>query len=249
MFPPAGVIQQQNTGGGMASLLTGLLAWWDFEEATGGAGTIRYDSHSSNDLTVSNGTVYQVTGQVGFAADSETAAGSFMSRANSSNDLEMRIGGFSCAGWIKTPSTWAAATYQPFIYRGFGYFSGNTDYALARTNSTNKLTWFVPDASAVDYSVSWSAGLSTNTWYFVYAEYEGSGNTLGISLNNGTLQTAAGPATVRDAGSSGDFVFDYWFGSGSWFGKGRYDSVGVWSRVLTTDERTWLSTPRSYSDI
>lgn len=85
-----------------------------------------------------------------------------------------------------------------------------------------------------------SGGSATNTWYFVYACHNTSSNTIGISVNNGALQTTpfTGPSFFSLAPLSiGALLCN---GLGLRDLDGKIDEAGFWKRSLTASEITAL---------
>jgi hypothetical protein len=86
-----------------------------------------------------------------------------------------------------------------------------------------------------------------NTWYFLVAWYDSVADTLNIQINNGTVDGKSNATGCFDSAKGftlGDFAFTPF--------DGLLDEVGIWKKVLSAPERTWLynaGAGRSYTDI
>lgn len=214
-------------------MLTNLVSWWALDEASG----TRADSHGANDLT-DNNTVGSTTGVAGNAATFDGTSNESLSRADNS---DLSIGGhvnFAFSLWVKFNSLGSNRTI-------FNKWVGISDqeYQLLYNSSTNRIVFSVnPTGSSGATSVSANTfgAPSTGTWYHVYVEHDADNDTIGISINNGTLDTASHSTGVADRFAT------FRFGAQGALGNlllldGAIDEVGYWKgRVLTTDERTTL---------
>jgi RHS repeat-associated protein len=79
--------------------------------------------------------------------------------------------------------------------------------------------------------------LSTGTWYYVAAWYDGSGS-LNIQVNNGTPNTTGWAHSIYDG--TADFEIGGRNDNGGTFANGRIDEVSFWKRMLTATERAAL---------
>lgn len=229
-------------------LLDSLTSYWSLEEASG----TRVDAHGDNDLT-DNNTVTSATGKVGNAADFEANNSEYLSDADNtsypSGNNDMTI-----CGWINLESLGTAR-------RGFGQW----DFGNAQRG------WFVQWLDAADrfmFSVSSNGTLQTHvvattvdptptgTWFFVVAWHDATNDLIYIQVNNGTPQSAAHSTGIHD--STAAFSIGVMHNNtvaesdASLIMDGLIDEVGLWSRVLTAAERTFLynaGNGRSYADV
>jgi len=107
-------------------------------------------------------------------------------------------------------------------------------------NTVNRLKWLVTaTANAWDASVTASTfgALSTGVWYHINAYHDSVNNQIGVSVNNGTVDTANYAGGCRDSASP--IVVGQQGGVAYW--DGRIDNLHIWkNRILTADERTAL---------
>lgn len=219
---------------------TNLISWWEMEDTSG----IRQDSHSSNHLSanVVSGSGNR-TGKVGNAFDLvfDSVNPNYLAVASNAT-LQTGDIDFSIAGWFLSD----------------GAVSGNR-FIIAKDNDTSAREWrldfndgtlrfFVFDGSGnVVGQANWSSSISADTWYFVVAWHDATGNLVGISVNDGTPVTSA--TTGAPAVHSGTPVT---FGR---YGTAMDGAVDEWlfaKRVLTSGERTWLynsGNGRGYADV
>jgi Concanavalin A-like lectin/glucanases superfamily len=219
--------------------LTNLQAFWELGEASG----TRNDSHGTNHLT-DNNTVSSTTGKVGNAADFERDNTEYLSIADNAA-LSMGDIDFSIAGWVQFESL--TADDQVLISKGDLFAYATAEFSLELTAS-DLLRFYVGDGTASD-SVIDIVTISTATWYFFYAYHEAATNQMGISVNDGTV-------TTGDCGGSYDsgleLTLGRWANFAGGYHDGLLDQVGIWKRLLTPAEVTFLynsGSGRSYAEM
>lgn len=215
-----------------SSLRNGLAAYWRLEEG----GTTRYDcSKNGNHLTSNNGGTNR-TGKVGLCATNLSASSQYLSIASNSTLVSSNLS-FTLAFWA-CPQL-VDATTRMCIAKTTGFTT--FDYYSLYDNSANGFVFAVSTngTSAQRVVVAQGSSISANTWYFVVCWYDSVGKTINIKVNNGTTQT------VNDAGgifygSSPLALFATGDGVTSHYMNGALDEVGIWHRVLTASEITFL---------
>jgi len=203
-----------------SSLLTNLVAYWTLDEANG----TRADDVGANDLADTGG-VEQDTGKIGQAASFPSAT-KYLSIADNA-DLSTGDVGFTVAGWAY-PTNLSGAQAKMIASK----WNATEEYTLYLTNggSTGNAV-FHYGSSAVT-----GATVSLDAWYFVVGWYDPGLDRVYVQVNNGTI---ADVATTAPSDGSSSFMLGSLDGSvGQFFG--RIDSVGVWKRMLTSDERMML---------
>jgi len=209
---------------GASSLLTNLVSWWSLNETSGARG----DAHGSNSLT-EGGTVNSAAAKISLGTSN--AGGANYLYKDTSSGLAGRATDYSLSGWVYTTS---AATLQAVI--GNAWTVSSIDYFLLI--NTSKLQFYVNQGSTNLHVEATTFGtVPSDTWMHVYCEYNGVTDTIGISVNNGTKNTAAGPASPNTVDNR--FSLGYQEPVGRYL-LGQMDEWGFWSRLLTTDERTSL---------
>lgn len=207
-----------------AALLDNMVACWSLEEASG----TRNDSVGSNHLT-DNNTVLSSAGVVGDAALFVKSNTEYLSRASNAS-LQSGDIDFMMVLWVY-PETLPPESEG---YHLVSKFLGSTnEYTLSINASVDKFK--------LDYgsgALQSSVALSADTWYFVVAWHDSVNNQLGIQINNGTPETTSysGGAT---AGNS-PFYLSLLTAPNVGEHDGLLDEVGLWKRLLTSDERTEL---------
>lgn len=207
------------------ALKTSLISHWSLEEASGN----RADDFGSNTLT-DNNTVTQNTGKVGNAGQFTAANTETLSVADNAG-LSVTDVDFTIAGWIYLDSlgavrTWASKSTDP-TDRGWAAYINSDDKAHFVVRNSG-------DSAYVDVTASTFGALSVSTWYFIICDYDSTGDTIGISVNNGTRDTAA------LAGGTRDTAVDFILGADSvtndlW--NGRIDEVAFWKKLLSVSDK------------
>ena len=228
-----------NLGGGVGAPATGaaavpfsltnLISYWKLDEASG----TRVDSHGTNDLT-DNNTVTQSAGKLGNAAQFVAANSEYLNRADNAS-LSMGAGvRMTLTAWVYADSLTGVDTHEIIGKRNA---IDSLEYSL-RTDESDLFSFFVTsDGTVGTITLVTAEALSTATWYFVVAWYDGT--NINLQVNNGTIHSTAFSADIFDGTSEFDIGAVASLLPG-WSWDGRIDSVGLWKRVLTADERAAL---------
>jgi hypothetical protein len=224
----AGVLWPRGRRGGLVGLEE-MVSHWRLDE-TGGT---RVDSHGSNDLT-DNNTVTQSAGRIGQAAQFTLANLEYLSCTGSSS-LQCGDVSFSVAAWVYFDTK----SHYRFIASKDGSSSGQREWVLVYDSVADRLQFVVFRAtdSAVGVNAASFGSPSVGSWLFVCGWHDASADLIGICVNNGSADTASTGGSLQSA-SSGEFRI----GSSAKFPAqymmdGRIDSVSIWKRVLTSEER------------
>lgn len=213
----------------LPSLLSGLVAYWKLDEASG----TRSDSVGANHL-VDNNTVTQAAGKLGsaahFAAASSERLSTSDSAALSTGDID-----FTLAGWVWLDTK----TGSRVLFGKDGPVSGGREFRVLYESSTDRFRFAVsPDGTATTVVVASAAGSpAANAWYFVVAWHDATANRIYIQVNDGPVESVAHTPGVIDGANP--FEIGATTGNGVYM-DGRLDAVGVWKRVLSVAERTDL---------
>ncbi|KAA3644794.1 MAG: hypothetical protein DWQ07_15420 [Chloroflexi bacterium] len=211
------------------TLLNSLQAYWKLDESSG----TRMDAHGFSHLS-DNNSVTSGTGLLNDAAQFDKTNSEYLSRVD--NDaLSLGDFDFSYAFWVKLDSK---GTSYPILTRyetasdrsiWMGYSGASDRFNFGLYNSAgNGIGWVYADTFGSP---------SVDTWYFVYIEYDAANDTVGVSINNGRLDTSSTTGTPAD----GTAAFKLGYGAGSsYYHDGRIDELGFWKRLLTSDERNEL---------
>lgn len=207
-------------------LLTGLVAYWKVEEASG----TRNDAHGSNHLT-DNNTVGSAAGKLGNAAQFVAANSEYLSIADNAG-LSMGAGvRFTLAAWVYPDTT--TAIQNIIAKRSSG--AGSYEYFL-RLDSTDARLYVSSDGSAIAFVATPTGIVAAGVWSLIFAWYDGA--NLNIQVNNGTIYQTAYTADVFNG--TAPFLIGSFDTGASEFWNGRIDEPAIWKRVLTADERSQL---------
>lgn len=212
------------------ALTDDLIAFWEFEEASG----TRVDAHGSNDLT-DNNTVAQGTGKVGNCADFEKSNSEYLSITDNA-DLSLGADqAFTIAAWVNFESLVADAS-QGIVVKDTTFLR---EYYLIWSFTALRLQGAVFNSSGTATTVDANnhGAVSTGAWLFVVFWHDPTADVIGIQVNNGTADTAAHSTGTRDTAAAFSIGA---LGNGSRYMDGLIDQVGFWKRVLTADEKTEL---------
>lgn len=211
------------------TLAINLAGYYRLDEASGNA----IDSVSANTLTANNAPG-SGTGKIGNARTFNGSNKSFT--AASSSVFNFGDTDFTIACWVNLSSVAA----QSMLVTKFSTVGNNRQYALYYNIVTGRMSFLVNSSGASAQNVTINAdafgAIATGTWYYVVAWHDSVNNQIGISVN-GVANTQSHSAGVfqssvnfRVGGRADGFEFT----------NGLIDGVGVWSKVLTSDERARL---------
>ncbi len=208
---------------------TNLISWWALDEQSGA----RNDSHGTNHLT-DNNTVGYTTGIKSNAAQFVSANSEYLSRADnaalSTGDINFEFG-----AWVYLSTKTAT---QRFISKWVGS-AASLEYLLVYDQPTDRFIFYVYSGSTAGTATASTFGSpSISTWYYISAYHDATNNYVGISVDDGTVNSSSYSLGVQDTGSA--FILGALSDGSGGFVNGAIDEVYMYKRVLTADERTWL---------
>lgn len=226
------------------TLKQGLVSFWPC--ATANAVDLKDYGPSGQTLT-NNGTVTAGTGPGGnlpFAAVFATASSQYLSRADSA---ALSVGDipFTFTVWVYLASSIGALDRQ-IIAKDL---DTSREYLLYQSAITGRFDFQVLNGVTTAIGTASSTTFGTpanNTWYFIQVFHDSVKDLVGISVNNGIVDTAA------TTGVPGDGTAEFQIGArvyplfpGYW--DGRIAGAAFWKRLLTAKELAYLrAAPRSY---
>lgn len=222
-----------------AGILTGLMAYYSLDEASGNA----IDAHSTHDLTDTN-TVGTAAGKVGDARDFELDTTEYFTIADNA-DLSLTTG-MTVACWFNLESL---GTNQ-FLVSKYKDDTNDREYFLRYETggASGSLEMAVSSNGAALTAMYESTVINaTATWYFVAMGYDGA--NIWIRLNGQARETTAYSSGIFDGPS--DFMLGNKHAGGSHL-DGLLDECAVWDRNVTDADLDWIynsGTGRSYTDL
>lgn len=210
------------------SLYTSLVSFWELEEASGS----RADAAGTNTLT-DNATVTSGTGKVGTGATFTAANSEFLSHTSNS-DLQTGDVDWTISLWFKATST---AALQSVLSK-HNETSGNAEYSILITTDpvVRVYTFRATDSQAI---INSSVTLSNGTWYHVVTSHDATADTISVWVNL-TADSAGTGGALQAAGTAPFYIGGRAYAASLLPFDGMIDQVGLWKRVLTSQERTDL---------
>lgn len=207
-----------------------LKSYWKLNETSG----TRYDSVANNcDLTDNNTVTYEA-GLIGNAAK-------FI--AENSESLNNVTGGFkpefddacSISLWVKLTSEISTGIYDLVDVSGYnGSAFGEIGIRYQYNSGNRRLMFFrYHNEPIVSNPKYYNISLGTDNWYHLVFVYNGL-DTLEGFVNGSSIGTVA--SADSDVNYSLRFGLGALAGGTGNFANALIDEVGVWSRVLTSDE-------------
>ncbi len=213
------------------SLNTGLVSYWNFNEATGA--TV-LDNHGSNNLIDAGG----CTSQPGHVAPTSLARGfngssQYLAIGDGSQvGLNPGNSSFTISCWVYLNSK--AAT-QTIIGKTLAPPAYPDAYFLQYSQASDKFLWVIADTALGYHQLPLSSFGSPpiNTWIFIVAWLDASANKIYAQVNNGAVDMLDLAGAIPNA-SPGNFQIGAYGYPEAQLLNGRIDAVGFWNRVLST---------------
>lgn len=210
------------------SILTGLVSYWKMDEASGNA----LDSHGTNTLTETSGTIDSAAGVIGTSRDFEAGDTEVFSIADNSSlstgDIDFWIG---C--WVKAESL---AGFPVIAHKGWGpAFDVNMEWAIYVDTGTNCFQFAKRDSTNTTTLVNaTNFGMATTgVWIRVDAWHDSVNNLIGISVNAGPPDLVSTSTGVNDGNREFEIGGSVRYGL---YWDGLIDEAGFWKRVPTRGE-------------
>lgn len=225
-------------------LMSGLIAYWRLNEATG----------TREDFT--GGYHLSEVGSVSYAAGKYGAAASFADSSNYLTNTRMKVGrtgnGMTLALWIYRRAAPASSYVCPFSSAQ----SVNPAFQI-RFNSSGRPDVYVRDGAGTLITVAPTAGdsMCDDAWHMLIVTYNESSDGLlhvySPTAGYDEVSSTAGTSTIKDD-NGGVMVGRGGAGPYAW-GETGYtalvDAVAVWDRALSSDERddlyAWNTTAKT----
>lgn len=223
-------------------LNVGLVSFWNLDEASG----TRVDTGPYTlSLTDNNSTANQssINAQMNKAAAFVRASNQYLSISNTKLSFTAAV---TICAWVNLASQAAGATYG-IAGRQTTTNATSLEYGLQYVQSANRFSWKARVTGTLASVTANTFGApSTSTWYFVVGIFDGSISSgvaaMKMSVNAGTFDTANTNASpvLNNPGTAPFLIGSEVNGTGtevaSFALDGAIDAVGVWNRVLTSDE-------------
>jgi len=212
-----------------SSLLTGLVAYWRFDEAaTSNGQTWTNADGTANNWGTNHNAVTSATGIITNCVGITTTGRGI--EVPKSIDSRAASTAWTLAFWFKDEGTTDSGEAMVSMQ---GAPENDWSINAGASNKPHFLTW---DSSNVSTDLAGNTAIVCcgTTWTFIVCGFDGT-NTF-INVNNGTRATAT-PTDNRRGGSNlvwlnyGNFSFNW---------AGEIDEAGYWQRWLTTAEQTTL---------
>lgn len=218
--------------GSNSTLNTCLLSYWALNETSG---TRADSSGNTNTLWQGSANTYTTNGLISNCLLSPVATTSSLMVGSNAANANLILGDttFTISAWFKAINN----DNTHYMIAKSTNNGSNVAYALLTANADSKLRFRVTtDGSTIVDLINNSFGaVSTNVWHNVVAWHDPTLNQIFMAADNGTVV-------------SNNFSGGVWTGGSIVFLNGLYqggenqgvelDEVGIWCKILTSDERT-----------
>lgn len=207
----------------MNSLYAGLIGYWPLWEASG----TRYDTSGGGTSLTAFNTPTQQVGPV-LSAAGFTAASSQSLQAATGPLLGATDLTFTCWVYLTNKTTHHGIVTKNDV--------GGSYVSLSYNFSADRFTW---SPRSLGYVFANTFGIpALNKWYFVAGWVDLASATGTIEVNATAADTGA--ATITAAADTTGFVYVGYDPDLPGYMNGYIAEVGMWRRVLSKQERTWL---------
>lgn len=215
------------------ALTTNLVSYWKMDETSG----TRVDSHGSNNLG-DNNTVTSTTGVISNSASFDDANSEYLNIADAAQTGLDFTGDFSFSCWCKPKQTPNGGS-NPDMALMYKWGASQAAYGFYYTyvSSTVKLRFNgYTTGGGSNYTFDFPQTLSTSAFSHVVFAYTQSLTRVEVWVNGSSLGTVTNASYTGSSNTTGAFSISS-LGSGiQWYWDGQIDEVGIWGRVLTSDE-------------
>jgi concanavalin A-like lectin/glucanase superfamily protein len=210
---------------GHSSLTTGLVSYWALENTA--------DSKGSNTLT-NTGTVTFAAGKHNNAASFSGAGEQTLSRGGASGLSISAVTGFTMSGWFRQTNIGVARAWLS------KFDIGNNLYEYLLYNTGGNLTFDVIGGTGDygDVTSTSSGALANATWYFVIAGWDPTDQKCFLKVDGGAATQGSALPSPPYNDNSVPFLINADAGAGPT--AILIDEVGLWNRVLSSQERSDL---------
>lgn len=213
------------------ALTDNLISVWEMDEASGDA----VDSHGSNTLTETSGTIAATTGKINGARDFEATGDSEYFEIADNADVSIGDTDWTISAWVYGETL---ASNPVIASKGWSNTpDANSEFVIYYSTSASRFRVDFRGSSTTNVNATNHGAASAGNWYHVVAWHDSVNNIIGIAVNAGTANTFSKTDGVNDGTAS--FVVGS-SPSQSLYWDGLIDQVAIWRRVLTSDERTSL---------
>lgn len=232
-------MQQMLLASATTSLKVGLQSWWELGEASGN----RLDSIGGRSM-VPNGTVTQVAGLVGNAAQTSVSA-----YLKTSTSPVLHTGDFTIAGVFKT-----SATVFGVMSRNGAAVGSNRQWLIVVDTPSSTLYFAVSTNGTSNAAfVTGPTGMNNNAFHDYIAWRDTANNTINLQVDGGSVLSSAmtGSTALYSAVDPGIYLSGIGT-EAAYLTGGVHDQVGIWNRMLSSTERTFLRNSgawRSFADL
>lgn len=228
-------VARKRAGLGGTTLWDNLVAYWPLDESSDGSVPVdRTDLVGSLVLSDSN-TTASTTGKIGNAAlfvnsNSEALNGADWAAVDFTGDVS-----FTIAAWVNLTTVGG----DRVIIAKWQVAANGRQYQLSYANAATRFRFDVRDsgdAAGVTVDANNFGAPSTGTWYLVVVRRNAADDTISISVNAGTPDSASQTAGVASTTQS----FRVGRNTGGTYMNGAIDEILVWNVHKTDSEITEL---------
>lgn len=213
---------------GHATLTSGLLSYWKFDEVSSGSAVTRADDPGTSDLT-DQGSTPSAAGK--FSLGASFTAASEQKLSSASDILPAGAGDYSVAIWVYQ----AGNVYQPAFWNGI--FASSVEHSTIYIDATDggRAGFWVFDGTTFTSGQVTGLG-STTQWWLLVGVYDSAAKQAYVSVNGGALTSTVGPnVSARVSGTATISQLGHSPVSAT-YATGVQDQLVVWSRVLSASD-------------
>lgn len=210
------------------ALTDSIVAYWKLDESSG----TRNDSVGSSHLTDYN-TVASATGRIGSALS--YAAGNTDKYIGCADNDSLSMGDidFTIAGWFKRTDT----NGQGQVVNKWDWSIPSREY-LVDVHPSTYCRFYIATTGQTQVGVVDTFYPNIGDWTFLVAWHDATANTLNLQVNARTVVSSSHSGGVNNGSAA--FAIGPYSVLANYAAGCDIDEVGIWKRVLTSDERSAL---------
>lgn len=227
-FPDPGVVPAS---------LGDAIAFWNMDEPSNAAARIDATGNAHN-WTGNSNLLLSAGGLIGLAGDFPSGA-VFGLQQPQQAAFNLAASSFHLSSWVMLTSKGADRFILTQLDRSSATQGG---WGIYYQSSTDRYRFVVRNQAPLEaQALALSFGSPPlNTWTNIQAWRDISNSTLSISINNGNVDTVDISGYVMNDGTREAAMGFSAAGSGTITWRGLIDMSGIWGRLLTPSERSWL---------
>lgn len=210
------------------ALIDGLIAYWTLDEAA--LDDTRVDSLNGHDLVAVGAGVNVETGLLGNCTRGTLNTANYLETASHDDEFRPTANGMTINCRLKLP-VGGDTVNNPILAH---WADADRSWMLWGRGAVDSWSMRVSNDGTTSIDADWTAAYSVNVWYMVTGFLDPANDRAGVQVDRGT--TAWTALTGPFHGATQPLTHQLFNGSVAVAGSAFCDELGLWNRILTSDE-------------